>query len=543
MSLDDHVNLSIVADSVSASRQGFGVIGVLSHNCDDWGSEEGSRSYANASEVAADWETDTPEYLACAKIFSQSPRVPLVKILNAQLNKPTQKYTASVATVKSSYTYQLLVSGVGFDEETVEYESDSASTEAEIVSGMVDALNAVDDKNFTAALAALVIADDTFTAAASDICTNVAHGRQTGDGPVQLTTSAADLPLNLLTATDYWFIRLTDDTFSFASSLANALAGIAVDIDDAGTGTHTYSDTGSTKDPSNSFTITGNAAGDWFSVKVINTVDFAIAQTHSDADVDEDLAAIALLDTDWFYLMTLYNSEDYILTVGAWAQANEKQYYAASSATADLGTSTGTAGVGDKIRALAYKRVSVDYHPTPALFADGAVLGTIAARKIGSWTAKFKRRTGVTVVPLTTSQRANLVARQMNFYESTKGLSLTSEGTTAGDGVYKFIDNVVNIDWLKDTIATNVFSMLNSLAKVPYDDSGAALVEAQVQAGLSEGLGNGVLTNDTPPTVSVPKMADVSSSNRALRILPDVAFTCTLAGAIHKVQVTGTVSP
>lgn len=94
---------------------------------------------------------------------------------------------------------------------------------------------------------ALVNADDTFTAGADDVCTAVAHGLLTGDGPFRLTTSAADLPLNLLTATDYWIIRIDADTFYLATSRANAIAGTRVDIADAGTGTHTISDTADTQ--------------------------------------------------------------------------------------------------------------------------------------------------------------------------------------------------------------------------------------------------------------------------------------------------------
>jgi hypothetical protein len=78
----------------------------------------------------------------------------------------------------------------------------------------------------------------TFTAAASDICTMAGHGYTTGNGPVQVTTSAADQPAGLSLLTDYWVIRLSASTFNLASSLANALAGTAVDIADAGTGTH-----------------------------------------------------------------------------------------------------------------------------------------------------------------------------------------------------------------------------------------------------------------------------------------------------------------
>jgi len=81
-------------------------------------------------------------------------------------------------------------------------------------------------------------AAQTFTAANTDVCTAVAHGLLTGD-QVRLTTSAADLPLNLVIDTDYYVIKLTDDTFKLATSVANAEAGTAVDIGDAGTGVHT----------------------------------------------------------------------------------------------------------------------------------------------------------------------------------------------------------------------------------------------------------------------------------------------------------------
>jgi len=77
----------------------------------------------------------------------------------------------------------------------------------------------------------------TFTAATTDICTAAAHGYLTGD-QVQVS-SATTLPAGLAAATYYYVIKLTADTFKLANSLANAVAGTAVDITDTGTGTHT----------------------------------------------------------------------------------------------------------------------------------------------------------------------------------------------------------------------------------------------------------------------------------------------------------------
>lgn len=74
----------------------------------------------------------------------------------------------------------------------------------------------------------------TFTAAADDVVTANAHGLIAGTR-VTLTTSAADLPLNLTIATNYFLRDVTTNTFK----LALTPGGAAVDIGDAGTGTHT----------------------------------------------------------------------------------------------------------------------------------------------------------------------------------------------------------------------------------------------------------------------------------------------------------------
>lgn len=73
--------------------------------------------------------------------------------------------------------------------------------------------------------------------AAADTVTITAHGYLTGT-KVTLTTTTT-LPAGLATSTDYFLIAVDADTLSFATNQANALAGTAIDITDAGTGTHT----------------------------------------------------------------------------------------------------------------------------------------------------------------------------------------------------------------------------------------------------------------------------------------------------------------
>ncbi len=82
----------------------------------------------------------------------------------------------------------------------------------------------------------------TFTAdSTTDIFTAASNGFTTGlKGQASTTVT---LPTGLLPVTDYFVIVVTANTFKLATSLANALAGTAIDISDNGTGTQTFTPT------------------------------------------------------------------------------------------------------------------------------------------------------------------------------------------------------------------------------------------------------------------------------------------------------------
>ncbi len=62
--------------------------------------------------------------------------------------------------------------------------------------------------------------------------TSVAHGLVTGDGPGAVFNFSASgtIPAGLTTLTDYWIIRIDNDTFQLATSSSNAFAGVAVNL-------------------------------------------------------------------------------------------------------------------------------------------------------------------------------------------------------------------------------------------------------------------------------------------------------------------------
>ena len=253
-----------------------------------------------------------------------------------------------------------------------------------------------------------------------------------------------------------------------------------------------------------------------------------------------DLAAIVVEDDTWYGLVTLYNSNAYVVAAAAWVEAQTAKQYAADICDSEtISLAVGGSDTADDLATATYNQTSAWYHPSPAAFLGAALLGKFLPYDPGEATAKFKSLSGVATVTLTATQRANLRAKKANTYESVSGVGMTWEGTTA-DG--DFIDKVRDIHWLNDEVSTEVFLALANVAKVPYTDPGVEQMKAAIRGALDRAVDLGVLAADPAPQVTAPKVADVSAGNRAARILPDVRFTGTLAGAVHKVQIRGVVS-
>jgi hypothetical protein len=106
----------------------------------------------------------------------------------------------------------------------------------------------------------------------------------------------------------------------------------------------------------------------------------------------------------------------------------------------------------------------------------------------------------------------------------------------------EFADVIRFRDWLKAQIAEDVFAALAGADKIPFTDAGVSVIEGLVRDVLKRGIAVGGLADDPAPEVTVPLVADVSSANKTARLLPDVKFTATLAGAIHKTTISGVVS-
>ncbi len=541
---NDFVTVQVSVDNVGITRQGYGMPLVVSHNADF---PERVRFYASSLEVADDFETDSPEYRTAQAFFAQSPKPPLIAIGRADGAVPTLQYTIEADAAENARTYEIAVKGEGFDDATASFTADADATTTEIHVGLLGELNDVTDKTFTAAYTALVNPDDTFTAAGDDICTAAAHGLLTGDGPFRLTTSAADLPLNLLTGTDYWIIYLSSSTFSLATTLENALNGVAVDIGDAGTGTHTISDTADTKRPSSPITVTGSAPGNWFSLALgvsdVKNGRLSIATTHaSPSGLTDELDEILLEDSSWYQVHLLYPSSALVLVVATWAEANERTLVFASSDTDIVNVAVGS---GTDIGALAlaeeYTATSGMYYPDPSKFAAARWMGRWLPTDPGQATAALKTLAGLPVVPLTTTQKTNLKNRRMQTYIGQYGRGVMSEGMVFST-VFRFLDVRRDVDWLTDELRRMIFGLLAGSDKIPFTPAGIAKIEGGVRGSVELAVDRGVLAEGTTNVVA-PNIEDIEDADKADRNLRGVEFFGTLQGAVHTViPVRGSVT-
>ena len=280
-------------------------------------------------------------------------------------------------------------------------------------------------------------------------------------------------------------------------------------------------------------------AGSLFAYNELNA-DLELTDVTADPGIATDLAAIQLYDSDWYALCIDSNSEAEIKAAQAYLETLEK-IGAYNTADAGARQSVITNDILSDLKALAYVRCVAIYSGDFDGYAGAAWLGRMLPQNPGRATWAYKTLTGVAVDTLNINETAAIKAKNGNYYVATAGLNLTEDGRTP-DGI--FIDITTGRDWLTARLRERVVSLLANALKIPYTDDGVAMMYLQVDAQLKEGQSPayGYLATDPAYVITVPKVADVSASDRANRLLPDVNFSATLQGAIHKVEITGVVS-
>jgi len=275
---------------------------------------------------------------------------------------------------------------------------------------------------------------------------------------------------------------------------------------------------------------------------LVKKVGLVISPQTATSTMVDDLNAISAINDEWYAIAYTKRTVVDVQAIAAWVEARTKIFGTTSSDTdiINLDMSSDTSSIAYLLRNSGYARSFVMYHEDAnSDFPECAWFGRVLPTDPGSVTWKFKTLASISYSKLTGSQSSNARNKNANTFEFIGGRGITREGTVA-EG--EFIDVIRGIDWLQARMQEYVYSALVNANKVPYTNAGIAVIQAEVQRALQQGISNDFLTNDPAPVVTVPKVADVVSADKASRTLNNVTFSATLAGAIHAVNITGKVT-
>lgn len=262
-----------------------------------------------------------------------------------------------------------------------------------------------------------------------------------------------------------------------------------------------------------------------------------------DGEGIEDTLNRALGTSGWYGFAVLTEDSDAYETIASWADTNNKLF----GYTADCEKEIANPVSQSHNYAVGFATNSISTNANNAYIAIAAMAKCMTYQP-GSETWAYKTLSSIVADEWTTSQISTLKDNGLNYYTPCAGKDITLDGKVTGG---EYIDIIRFRDWLVNDMQTRIYNLFIKNAKVPYTDSGIALIQNQMIASLKEGQSVGGIAETEYDedgneivgySTSVPLASSVSDANKAARTLSNCTFTARLAGAIHLVEITGTLT-
>jgi hypothetical protein len=271
-----------------------------------------------------------------------------------------------------------------------------------------------------------------------------------------------------------------------------------------------------------------------------NLVNASLKETTTAAGYDTALTSLQNENDDWYFVLIGSSSEANIAAVASWVLSHPPKLFFADSSDSDLLAGTNTTAIA--LKAAANDRTVLLYHPDSSQSAAAGWVGVGAPQDPGAITWAMRTIKDVTAQSITATQRVNLDASNVNYYNPIRGINVTRPGKVSSG---EWIDIRHGIDALTADMQESVFALLANSLKVPFTGAGFDIIESTVAASLARFEGS----KDQPgllipkqSLVIMPTLASVSPADKQARQLKNVRFTAKLAGAIHFVSIVGTLS-
>ena len=256
-------------------------------------------------------------------------------------------------------------------------------------------------------------------------------------------------------------------------------------------------------------------------------------------------ALTAILDNakntaEWYGLVTVGVATSNYATITGWCDTNHKLF---GFAVADNAGTLNPAGTtSDYTFGIAYEHTGANNE-----YAHVAYMAKCFGFVPGTESWAYKTLKGITAGSYNATEIAAFKTAGVNCYAKIAGVDVTLSGYTVSG---EWIDIMRYIDYLASDIQERVYKLLAANAKIPYTSAGLVAIESAIRTSLANGQASGAIAEadyvdgETVPgyTVSVPDISTISAATRRTRILSGITFTARLTGAIHTVQIVGTLS-
>lgn len=238
----------------------------------------------------------------------------------------------------------------------------------------------------------------------------------------------------------------------------------------------------------------------------------------------------------WRQLIVL---DDYDVNIATYIESTDKMYFTRFADAAALAAETGkdgTIGEFERTFAVVYKNDKVAY-------PEAAIVGATAGLKAGSFTYKNMILKGVPAMDYTDAEIEAIHKAGGNTIIEKVGDIVTSEGIVVSG---EYADIVDSKDYIIQNITYKTQKVFNNNKKVPYTNSGIAMLEAATLEALVDGYNNGMIAdNDDGSPAYVAEFAlrsQTTENDRFTRDYPYGKFSFVLAGAIHKATINGEIT-
>lgn len=555
------------------------------------------RSYTSLSQIASDFGTTAPEYVASSLYFAQAPQ-------------PSQLYIGRWA---KTATAAILVGGIlTASQQTITNWNNISS------GGVVIPINganvSVSGLNFTAAANMNGVASVINTALSTNgTCTwngtnfivtsptsgagtnpqgfiTIAAGNASNNNTVvingytttfvtgaaasgQVTIGGTNVQsaANLITALQASPISaLQSLTYTRASNVVtgvwNAIgtAGNAITLSETGASISVSAATltGGTQASVVGFATTGIGTDISAQIKGTATAAQYVAGGINAESALNAVVAMDSLTTYWYALMFAAGTanadiaDSDHLAIAAYIQADGLPHiYGLTTSEGAALSSTDTTSIGYQLSQLGYTRTFFQYSsssPYAVASMFGRILTTNWLANNTAITLAYKQEPGITPEYLTPSQAAALNQNHYNYFaEFNNNTAIIVNGWCANG---QYVDTVIGTDWLANYIQTNLYNLLyQSLTKVPQTDPGVHLLVTSVEASCSQAVTNGLLAPGTWTAngfgtltqgaflskgyyVYAPPVATQSASARSARQSPVLQVAAKLAGAVQSIS-------